>query len=75
MVDRSGWSEADAAVVELGLSVVVSCVGLAVCERRREVAPICHVVHGPIVRAGEQMAKPAPKLYLPARAVRARHAV
>ena len=68
MVNRDGWVEADATVVQLGISVVAAGIWLAVRERRREAAPICYRVHGPTVRAGERIAKPAPKLYMGRRA-------
>ncbi len=42
MVNRGGWAEADAFVVQLGLSLVAVGIGLAVRERRTAAAAICN---------------------------------
>ena len=56
LVDRDGWTEADAAVVELGLQFTESGVGLAVRERRSVITAIYHGVSTPLALAGEEMA-------------------
>ena len=67
MVDRGGWAEVDAVVVELCLSRIAPGIGLAVRERRTVAAVICHGLYLSIACVGEQMASPAPDLFLLAR--------
>jgi hypothetical protein len=67
MVDRCGWAEADAAVVELCLLRVSMGIGLAVRERRTVAAAICHGAHASIALMGLQMASPAPDFFMAAR--------
>ena len=47
MVDSSGWTEADAVLVQLGLSFVPRGIGLAVRERRSLAAAISHGLYAP----------------------------
>ena len=52
MVDRGGWAEADAVVVELGLCLVPDGIGLAVRERHSVAVAFCHGMAAPIARVG-----------------------
>ncbi len=67
MVGRCGWDEADAVVVELGISCVNDCIGLAVRERRSVASAFCHKLTASIARAGLQITSPGPDFILSAR--------